>query len=302
MPTTRRLLLLALTLAAHQAVAQDASRWQHAYLVRPASAAGLVVLLPGYGGTAAEFSDSGTLARQLSTRQIALVALWPTQPTLYFDGESVARLDDAVASVSRALGLGPARVIVGGSSVGGTGAIQLAERCLERDCALGGPLAGVFEVDSPIDLERIWRGEELTIRRAPPTANVAESRLLLDAIRKVLGGSPAMRQERYRALSPFAAFADGGGRAAALRDTPLRAYTEPDVQWWIRERGLDYYAMNAVDAAALVNQLRLLGNARAELITTSGRGFRPDGTRHPHSWSIVDQDDLANWLAGLLAS
>lgn len=300
MPTTRRLLFLALSIAAHRAPAQDAPAWRHAYLVRPGKASGLVVLLPGLGSTASEFVDSGMLARRLSHARVALVALWPATATLYFDEASVAALDAAVSGVAREVGVRPSHIVVGGSSVGGTGAVQLAERCAAHACVLGGGLAGVFTVDAPLDFERIWRGEELTLRRAAPSANLAESRLLLDAIGRVLGGSPAMRPDRYRALSPLAAFAADGGRAALLRATPIRAYTEPDVQWWIRERGLDYYAMNAVDAAALINQLRLLGNRQAELITTSGRGVRPDGSRHPHSWSIVEPDDLATWLTGLV--
>ena len=36
-----------------------------------------------------------------------------------------------------------------------------------------------------------------------------------------------------------------------------------------------------------------------ELITTSGQGHHPDGRRHPHSWSIVDNGELVEWLLGL---
>ena len=27
--------------------------------------------------------------------------------------------------------------------------------------------------------------------------------------------------------------------------------------------------------------------------------YRPDGSRHPHSWSIVDNGELVEWLLGL---
>jgi hypothetical protein len=53
---------------------------------------------------------------------------------------------------------------------------------------------------------------------------------------------------------------------------------------------------NIPDATALVNILRLLGNTQAELITTGGAGHMPDGSRNPHSWSIVDERALAEWL------
>ena len=57
--------------------------------------------------------------------------------------------------------------------------------------------------------------------------------------------------------------------------------------------------MNAIDLAALVNELRILGNERAELIVTRARGKLPDGTRHPHSWSIVDEKELIDWFLAL---
>ena len=85
-----------------------------------------------------------------------------------------------------------------------------------------------------------------------------------------------------------------------LKNLPIRLYTEPDVVWMIDNIGRDYYTMNAADQAALVLQLRVLGNRKAELITTTGRGFRPPGTRNPHSWTIVDEPDLAGWIAGSL--
>jgi hypothetical protein len=61
-------------------------------------------------------------------------------------------------------------------------------------------------------------------------------------------------------------------------------------------RKVDYYSMNALDAAGLILQLKLLGNRDAELITTQERGVRPNGERHPHSWSIVDEPELQAWI------
>ncbi len=57
--------------------------------------------------------------------------------------------------------------------------------------------------------------------------------------------------------------------------------------------------MNAMDAARLRNQLLILGNREAKLITTDQKGYRPDGTRHPHSWHIVDNVELIEWFLNL---
>ena len=52
----------------------------------------------------------------------------------------------------------------------------------------------------------------------------------------------------------------------------------------MENRGKDYYAMNAIDLAAFVNELNLRGHKEATLITTRDKGYLPDGTRHPHTW------------------
>jgi hypothetical protein len=37
-------------------------------------------------------------------------------------------------------------------------------------------------------------------------------------------------------------------------------------------------------------------NKKIELIKTENKGYRNDGNRHPHSWSIVEVDDLLRWI------
>ncbi len=54
--------------------------------------------------------------------------------------------------------------------------------------------------------------------------------------------------------------------------------------------------MNALDQSAMINYLRRLGNKDAEFINAFGKGYRLDGTRHPHSWSIVDAANCINWI------
>ena len=43
-----------------------------------------------------------------------------------------------------------------------------------------------------------------------------------------------------------------------------------------------------------------VGNARAEYITTEGRGVQ-HGNRHPHAWSIVEERELVRWMDSLTA-
>ena len=38
------------------------------------------------------------------------------------------------------------------------------------------------------------------------------------------------------------------------------------------------------------------GNKNIELIKTENKGYRANGERHPHSWAIVNEKDLINWM------
>jgi hypothetical protein len=68
------------------------------------------------------------------------------------------------------------------------------------------------------------------------------------------------------------------------------------VEWWLTNRGADLYDMNALDQSAMINFLRKQGNKNAEFINAFGKGYRLEGNRHPHSWSIVDAGECLNWI------
>ncbi len=159
----------------------------------------------------------------------------------------------------------------------------------------------VFAVDSPLDYERWFIAAELHLERlALAGRDLAEDRNAVNELRKAFGGSPTEAVEAYRRQSPVSTLVADGGNARLLKDTPIRIYIEPDLKWRLENWNQDIYSSNIPDATALINILRLVGNKDAELITTAGAGYRPDGSRNPHSWSIVDERALAQWLIALL--
>lgn len=101
---------------------------------------------------------------------------------------------------------------------------------------------------------------------------------------------------RHRAYSGFSRSAEDGGNARYLDKMPIRTYNDVDVNWWIDNRGRDLYDMNALDQSAMINLLRQNGNSNAEFINAYGKGFRMEGDRHPHSWSIVDAGECIRWI------
>ncbi len=289
-------------------VARASTGWAYSIVSQPDHPRGVVVLMPGFGGPFGDFSDFASaesvrppLADSLAREAIGLVYIAPPAGVLFGGTAHIRQLEDTIAEALRTFGNHSLPLAIGGFSAGGTDAILLAEQCGEGACKMAHTVKAVFEVDAPLDWFRLWENSVITIANAPPRANLGEARLVRAAIEARIGRRPTPASRAYLAASPLASRARDGGNARALAGIAVRAYTEPDVVWWMTNRGGDYYGMNALDAAALVRHLKLLGNSRAQLILTSGKGYRADGTRHPHSWSIVDQPDLARWLVAELA-
>lgn len=184
---------------------------------------------------------------------------------------------------------------VGGFSIGGTCAVKYAELALKYDYPI--KPAAIFAIDSPLDFERMYNAILREKRLLPPGKEPqAEGEYILRRLNDVFGGTPEQVMQNYFKMSPYS-FNDTSQQAIKpLKNLPIRLYTEPDVIWWLRD-GTDYAGMNAFDFAAMTNELTRLGNASMEMITTANRGYRkPDNERHPHSWSIVDPQDLVKWL------
>ena len=186
-----------------------------------------------------------------------------------------------------------------GMSLAGTRALKLAAFSQTTQSTYKLIPKAIAICDAPLDMVRNYReckkASDLNINPVGAT----ESEWVSSYIKSNLKGTPEQALNAYIKYSPFCYTAENGGNAKAFENIYLRCYTEPDVNWWIENRGRDYYGMNAVDLAALVNQLKILGSKRAELITTMGKGFREDGSRHPHSWSIVDENELVEWFTRL---
>ncbi len=201
------------------------------------------------------------------------------------------------------------RFILCGLSLGGENALQYTE--MSRGTAFKTaikPLA-VIGVDPPVDMEDLYYNAKAEIAvYTKDSANLTEGKkrawnedhFLIDYFHKLYGGAPDQFRERYIAGSQFSRRDADGGNAKYLLDVPVRLYCDPDILWALKNRNRDYYHMNAANLSAMINFLTLNGNSRAELIPALGKGYRIDGTRHPHSWSIVDAEDCLKWMAGLI--
>lgn len=261
---------------------------------------GLVVLLPGYGDTV-DFFDDVRLPELMRGRGY-LVATFSMAGYVTWEND-IGALHTVLTRIIEQHPIPSQSLAIVGFSAGGTGAIRYAEYCIEKQCARELRPAAAVSVDGPLDFERWHR---CAVRKADRQPDNPSGAMIVKVLAGALGGSPGERRETYVKAAPLTVTERYGGNARLLKDTAVRAYTEPDIVWTINQWSNDYYCTNAIDQAALVQELRYLGNGEAELILTSGKGYRRERNeqtgkyarteRSPHSWTIVDERELADWI------
>tara|TARA_R110000868_G_scaffold5201_3_gene31969 strand:+ start:45 stop:980 length:936 start_codon:yes stop_codon:yes gene_type:complete len=254
--------------------------------------AGYLFLIPGFGETAEDVLKQTDLPTKLALKGILTII--PTFQDGRFsfgvDNLSQQTFDEIVKDVTSKHKLIDLQFYVGGFSIGGSCAIKYAENS-------GIKPAAVFAIDPPLDFERFYNAAKRDVRLSKENQANQENVYMIERLEKETGGNPTTHRTEYYAISPYS-FSDTTQSAIKkLSGIPIRIYTEPDINWWLQERNLDCMSMNAIEASAMINELQRLGNQQAELLLTQNKGYRkPDNVRHPHSWSIVDNDDLIKWL------
>lgn len=159
---------------------------------------------------------------------------------------------------------------------------------------------GIIGLDPPLDFAHFYKYCEREIKRDYTPAGVAEAKWMLENYNTIYGGSPEAFPEEYINASTFSYGAEAGGNAKYLTDIAIRMHSDLNLDYLLNQRKRDLYDWNGTDIVAFVNQLKVNGNKNAEVIITQNKGIRMDGTKHPHSWSIMETNDTVQWILELI--
>jgi hypothetical protein len=253
---------------------------------------GYIFLIPGFGETAENVLKQTDLPNKLALNGILTIIPTFQDGVLSFgvDRLSQQTFDRILKDVTSKHQLIDKKFYVGGFSIGGSCAIKYAKNAAIKPTA-------VFAIDPPLDFERFYKSAKRDIRLSKDGEANPENIYMIERLEKETGGNPATHLAEYYKISPYSFSDTTQTEIIKLLNIPLRIYTEPDINWWLKERGADFTSMNATECSAMINELNRLGNQNAALLTTQNKGYRkPDNRRHPHSWSIVDNDELIKWL------
>jgi hypothetical protein len=159
---------------------------------------------------------------------------------------------------------------------------------------------GIIGIDPPLDYARFYKYCEREVTRNFSEAGVAEAKWFISIYNQIYNGTPEEQPQNYIDASIFSFGAKDGGNANYLNNIAIRMNTDLNLDYLLNQRKRDLYDWNGTDIVAFVNQLKINGNKNAEVFITQNKGVRLDGTKNPHSWTIMDTDDTMEWILRLL--
>ena len=264
---------------------------------------GLIVIIGGFCGTPADVMQETKLPETAVKAGYTVVIPFLIDDCNIIDRNNLyqARLESLIPEIIKKYNIPKDKFIIGGQSLGGHRALFYTEQAYKLNNEKIIKPNAVFGVDPPLNLKRLWNTFTYLVRINFSDISVEEGREQLRRFKIMYGGSPFQNPKKYEMASSYYPEAKDGGNARYLKTVPVRLYCDPDIDWIIENRRGSYATMNATDLSGCISQLKLLGNKNAEFVNCLGKGFKPDGTRHPHYFSMLDVGEFIGWANKLLA-
>jgi hypothetical protein len=258
---------------------------------------GSIILLPGFGELPKQTLVEGDIHKWAADAgYLTIIPALGDWSFFYIDNSSHQKLNNFIKEVFNKYNLNEDSFFIGGHSFGGTMALQYTQKAYSDQSTLEKPVA-VFALDPPLDIERLYNCMTTTNRPKKSPISIQEDDYVSNRIQLEFKTNPKSNPEFFWKISPYAQNDEAHKSLKTLLTVPIRIYNEPDINWYIENRNIDFYCINTLDSSAMINWLKYLGNSKAELILTSGKGYRVSRQmRHPHSWTIADGKELVDWL------
>ncbi|WP_165731230.1 hypothetical protein [Polaribacter sp. 20A6] len=253
----------------------------------------VLILFGGFGEKAADIKREFQVLDIAKKNQISLV-LMNYSNKLWLEENDKKNLATLLQNTLEKHNLSHKDIYIGGFSSGGIVSLLISNYITGMKEFYIDP-KGVFIADSPIDLLALYKASEINIKKNFSDVAVQESTWILQLFNKELG-NPKDGISKYEKHAVFTSESNYTKNLSNLKNTKIRLYTEPDLNWWKVNRKTDFEQTNAYYIQKLSKSLHKLDFKDVTYITTKNKGYRANGDRHPHSWSIIDKENLFNWI------
>jgi hypothetical protein len=214
----------------------------------------------------------------------------------YFSQHSLSYVDTTLLNTFKKFKLPNRNIFFLGVSLSGHRALKYIEYMKTGKSKFRPQIKGVVLCDSVLDWVRQWYEEKKAVKDNFAPSAVFSGKLVTYLFEKHLKGTPKNNLEAYLKFSPYSYFDEKNRNLQHFTDLTIRAYTEPATFYWMNERRKGVFDTNFPDMVGIINELKLLGNVKNELIAFN-QEININDQRNPYyTWSMVDKSELLDWM------
>lgn len=286
-------LAFVLVLFAVQSVSGQKIKGRHYEVSIAQKQKAVLILFPCFPCTIEHTKTEAGFLKNIEDKGITTILLDYNQKLFLTESEK-KQYAKTLQKIFKSNKISPGNVYIGGFSSGGNVALLMTAFLINNHYPI--QPKGLLVVDSPIDIEQLYANAKKDITKNADPEAVEEGKFLIELLEKEIG-KPDTSREKYKTFSPYLMSAPADeGNIRYLKNIKTRFYCEPDLKWQLENKKRTYGELNAYVLEKAVQTLLKEGSRHTELIRTQDRGIRADGTKHPHSWNIVDGNELVKWM------
>jgi len=219
----------------------------------------------------------------------------------YFSDTSLNYVDAVMKDTFTKYHLPDKNIFFLGLMTSGHRALKYVEYCKKGKSVFHPAIRGVILSECAIDWVRMWYEGQKQIRDHETASGTFEGNLVHYLFNQHFKATPATAIDKYIEFSPYSYFDLEMKKAILYKDLPIRAYTFADIRYWFSAQGKGIYDSNYPDMSGFINEQKLVGNTKAELIVFHSNMEDPlqqHMRRQSTTWDLVDKKELAEWIAG----
>lgn len=223
----------------------------------------------------------------------------------YFSESSMKYVDSIMQDTFARYRLPNKNIFFLGVMTSGHRALKYLEYCKKGKSGFHPAVKGVILCESAIDWVRMWYESQKQVRDHATETSLFEGKLIHYLFDQQFKATPAEAIDKYIEFSPYSYFDLTMSKRALYTDLSIRAYTYADIGYWFSAQGKGIYDSNYPDMSGFVNEQKLAGNKKAELIvyhSSPDDRVQSQMRRQSATWDLVDKKELAEWMVNQLSN
>jgi hypothetical protein len=219
----------------------------------------------------------------------------------YFSENSLRYVDAMMKDTFTKYHLPYKNIFLLGLMTSGHRALKYVEYCKKGKSVFNPTIKGVILSECAIDWVRMWYEGQKQVRDHETASGSFEGNLIHYLFNEHFKATPATAIDKYIEFSPYSYFDLEMKKPVLYKDLSIRAYTYADIRYWFSAQGKGIYDSNYPDMSGFINEQKLIGNKKAELIvfhSNMADQLQRQMRRQSATWDLVDKKELAEWMAG----